>query len=83
MLIIGLHVFEHFFAANRPGSVKYYVTLGIAFASSLYMSIHGKGMIRRDLGHRGGRNIEVTPLQAILVILVMVSCGIYLAWIMI
>ncbi len=82
MLTIGLHMFEQFFAANRPGGVKYYVTLGIALASSFYMSVHGRYVIRQQFGPGGGRNISVSPRQAVFVVLFAIGCGIYFAWLM-
>jgi hypothetical protein len=82
MLIIGLHIFDNFFAANRPGGVKYYITLGIALASSFYMTIHGKQIIRQQFGLRGGRNIELSPKQAIYVTIFVIGLGVYFAWLM-
>lgn len=82
MLMIGLSLFRNFFAANRPGGVKYYVTLGIALASSLYMALHGRSVIRKHLVAFGGRKTHITAGQAILVVALALSFGVYFAWIM-
>lgn len=82
LLTIGLHVFRNFFAANRPGGLKYNVTLGIALASSLYMAIHGRSVIRKHVGPREGRIAFISPGQALLVIALALSFGVYFAWIM-
>ena len=80
-LTIGLHVFRNFFAANRPGGLKYNVTLGIAIASSVYMTIHGRSVIRKYFA-RGARNVTVSPGQILVVIALLMGCGAYFAWIM-
>jgi hypothetical protein len=82
MLMIGLSIFRNFFAANRPGGVKYNVTLGIALASSLYMALHGRSVIRKHFVALGGRKTHITAGQAILVVALALSFGAYFAWIM-
>jgi hypothetical protein len=80
-LTIGLHVFHNFFAANRPGGLKYNITLAIAVASSLYMTIHGRTVIRKHFA-RGARNIAVSPGQMLAVIALALAFGAYFGWIM-
>lgn len=82
--MIGIHVFDAFFALNRPGGLKYDVTVGVALASSIYTSIYGRPLIRKWFGARSGSNIgiAITPGQALIVVLLTVGCGAYFAWIM-
>ena len=82
MLMIGLHVFRNFFAANRPGGLKYNVTLGIALASSMYMTLHGRSVFYKHFVARRGRDINVTAGQALVVIALLLVSGAYFAWIM-
>jgi hypothetical protein len=82
MLTIGLHLFRRFFAANGPGGLKYNVTLGIALASSVYMTFHGRFVIRRYFGTAGARNENLSPVEALVVIAFVLGAGVYLAWIM-
>lgn len=82
MLMIGIHVFDRFFAMNRPGGLKYDVTVGVALASSIYSSVYGRPLIRKWFGARSGGNITITPGQALIVVLLTVGCGAYFAWIM-
>ena len=83
MLTVGIHVFGRFFAVNRPGGLKYDVTVGIAIVTSIYMAIYGRRLIREWFGNRGGNNIVVTPGQALIVVLVVIACGSYFAWLMV
>lgn len=82
MLMIGLHVFRNLFAANRPGGLKYNVTLGIALASSLYMALQGRSVIGEYIFPRVGRYYYMTIGQATLVVALLLSFGVYVAWIM-
>ncbi len=82
MLMIAIHVFDIFFAGIRLGNVKYFLTLGIAFASTLYMTLHGRFVIRRYLGLTGGLNLMVTPGQAILVVVFMITFSAYCTWVL-
>ena len=79
ILTLGMHVFEGFFN-NGPASTKYYVTLGIAISSALYMQIHGKKVVREHFGSMGGRKLELTGWQSLYVVLFMTSCVIYAMW---
>lgn len=81
LLTIAMHVFDMFFP-NGPGSTKYFVTLGIAISSTLFMQTRGKQVVRKHFGARGGRNLELTGWQAIYIAAFVVSLGIYTAWLM-
>ena len=83
MLTIGIHVFDRLFAVNRPGGVKYDVTVGIAMVSSTYMTTYGRPLIRKWFGSRSGSNIAITSGQALVVFLLTLGCGVYFAWLMI
>lgn len=80
-LTLALHVFDAFFK-NGPGSVKYFVTLGIAISSTLFMQIKGKRIVRQHFGARGVRNLELSGRQASYVVLVVLSFSLYLMWLM-
>ena len=80
LLTLAMHVFEAFFK-NGPGSTKYFVTIGIAIASTLFMQLYGKQVVRLHFGTRGGRNLELTTRQAGYVVLFVIGCGIYFTWI--
>jgi hypothetical protein len=82
LLMIGLHAFRNCFAANRPGGWKYNVTLGIALASSMYMTLHGRSVIHKHFGARPGRKMYATPGQALVVIALLLAFGAYGAWMM-
>ena len=82
MLTLGLRIFRNFFAAKDALGVKYYLTLGIAIASSLYLSLHGRTLVRRQFGAKRGRGIVVTPAQSVSIFLFVLACGCYLAWLM-
>lgn len=80
-LTLAMHVFHAFFK-NGPGSIKYFVTLGIAISSTLFMQMHGKRVVHEHFGARGGRNLELSGRQAFYVALFLVSCGLYVTWLM-
>jgi len=79
-LTIGLHVFRHFFAANAPGGLKYQVTLGISFVSSIYMALHGRRYLRLYEGRLDYRNVRLTTRQAVLVVLFLMLISAYFTW---
>lgn len=81
LLTIAMHIFEAFFK-NGPGSTKYFVTLGIAISSTLFMQVYGKRIVRNHFGTRGGRELELSGKQAIYITIFVVSLGIYGAWLM-
>lgn len=82
VLTLGMHVFTVFFK-NGPGSFKYFVTLGLAISSSLFMQVYGKQVIRRHFGVSGGRKLELSNRQAIYITMFVVSVGMYFVWIMV
>ena len=82
MLTLGFRVFRNFFDVRNLATEKYYVTVGIAIASSLYLALMADPCSDVSLGCGGGRNIVVTPSQALMVILFAVSFGCYFAWLM-
>jgi hypothetical protein len=79
LLTVAMHVFDLFFK-NGPGSVKYFVTLGIAITCTLFMQLHGKRVIRKHFGPTGHRNPELSSRQAIYITVFVVFVGGYLAW---
>jgi len=79
LLTLAMHVFEVFFK-NGPGSAKYYITLGIAITSTLFMQLYGKRVVAQHFGNRGGRNLELTASQALYVVFFVVCFGIYGVW---
>ena len=81
LLMLAIHIFDAFFK-NGPGSTKYFVTLGIAISSSLFMQICGKRVVREHFGARGGRNLELNGRQALYIAIFVVCLGIYAAWLM-
>jgi len=80
MLTAAMHLFDAFFK-NGPGSFKYYLTLGIAIASSVFVQVYGKRVVREHFGRQGGVNLELNPRQAALVTALVVGFGIYLTWV--
>lgn len=81
LLTWAMHIFDAFFK-NGPGSTKYFVTLGIAISSTVFMQVRGKRVIREHFGAQGGRNLELSSRQAIYVAIFVVSCGLYGTWLM-
>lgn len=81
-LTLGMHIFTVFFK-NGPGSFKYFVTLGVAISSSLFMQFYGKRVIRQHFGAMGGRKLELSGRQAIYITVFGVCVGIYFAWLMV
>ena len=81
LLTLVLHVWGAFFK-NGPGSAKYFVTLGIAISATLFMQFYGKRIVREHFGARGGRNLELTGRQAMYIVVFVIGCGIYTAWLM-
>jgi hypothetical protein len=81
LLTIAMHISDAFFK-NGPGSIKYFVTLGIAITSTLFMQIYGKRVVREHFGVKGGRKLELSGRQAIYITVFVVSLGIYAAWLM-
>lgn len=79
LLTIAMHVFEAFFK-NGPNSPKYYVTLGIAIAATLFMQVYGKRVVRQYFGRKGGRNFDLTKWQAGYVAMFVMCCSFYLMW---
>jgi hypothetical protein len=82
MLTLSMHIFRAFFK-NGPGSIKYYVTLAIAISATLFMKSYGNRVVRKHFGLQGGRNLEIDGWQAFYVVLFVVGCGCYFAWLMI
>jgi hypothetical protein len=81
LLTLAMHIFDAIFK-NGPGSTKYFVTLGIAIVSTLFMQIYGRRVVREHFGARGGRKLELSGRQAFYVAIFVVACGIYAAWLM-
>jgi len=81
LLTLAMHIFEGFFK-NGPGSIKYFVTLGIAISSALFMQRYGKRVVREHFDALGGRNLVLSGRQAFYVTLFVVSLGVYLVWLM-
>ncbi len=79
LLTIAMHVFDAFFK-NGPGSLKYYITLGIAFASTLFMQIYGKRVVRHHFGTIGGRNFVLSTKQAFYVVIFVLGFSVYFVW---
>ena len=79
MLTAAMHIFQAFFK-NGPGTTKYYVTLGIALTSTLFMKLYGGQIVRKHFGNLGGRNLELDAAQVVYVTLFVVAAGIYAAW---
>lgn len=82
LLTFSMHIFRAFFK-NGPGSTKYYVTLTIAVLATLFMRAYGKRIVSQHFGGRGGRNLEIDGWQAFCVLVLVVSCGFYFAWLVI
>ena len=80
LLTIAMHAFEAFFK-DGPGSTKYYVTLGIAIAASLFMQVYGKRVVRQYFGRKGGNNLYLTPTQVGYVVVFVMCCVFYLVWV--
>ena len=80
MLTLAMHLLGPFFK-NGPGSTKYYVTLGISISSTLFMLLYGKRIVRQYFGARGGRNLEISAGQVPYIVIFIVCCGVYFAWI--
>ena len=74
-----MHIFQAFFK-NGPGTTKYYVTLGIALSSTLFMKLYGGQIVRKHFGKSGGRNLEIDAVQVVYVTLLVVAVGIYTTW---
>ena len=81
LLTLAMHIFDAFFK-NGPGSAKYFVTLGIAISSTLFMQVYGKRVVREHFGARGGRKLVLSGRQAIYITIFVLSLGIYAAWLM-
>ena len=81
ILTLAMHAF-HAFPKNGPGSFKYYVTLGIAFSSTLFMRVYGRGLIRQHFGARGGRGLTLRSGQIAYVVIFVLVCSIYFVWLL-
>lgn len=79
MLTCAMHVFGAFFR-NGPGSPKYFVTIGLAIASTVFMQVYGNHVVREHFGAAGARRLELTGQQAMYVTIFVVAIGIYAAW---
>ena len=78
MLSLAMHFHGAFFNGLTP--TKYYLTLGIAISSTLFMQFYGKQVIRKHFGQSGGRNLEISAGQAMSVILLLIGCSAYFVW---
>lgn len=81
LLMIGMTIFRVFFN-NGPGSTKYYVTLGIAISSTIFMKVYGRRIVQEYFGAMGGKRIELSGRQAIYVTLFVMFTGVYFTWLM-
>ncbi len=82
MLIIWLSIYAILFVTGPNASIKFYVSLAIALACSIYLSGHGRSILVASFGARGGRNLIITPGQAVAVVLLVLAVGCYSAWLM-
>jgi len=80
LLTIAIHVFGAFFK-NGPGSLKYFVTLGIAISATLFMQVRGKRIVRSHFGRAGGRNLTLDSRQVGYVCLLVLSLSVYFVWV--
>jgi len=80
LLIVGIHVYNALFAGIGFRGVKYYVTLGIAVVSALYVSFHGRALTRRWLPRKAG-GIVLTARETLLVVAVVLFFSAYFTWI--
>lgn len=78
-LTIGIHVFN-IFNANGVRQLKYYVTLAIAIAATLYMRGYGRHIIRANFGTGRVGRVEVSAAQCLYVFLFAIGSGLYVAW---
>ncbi|MBL8814386.1 MAG: hypothetical protein JNL58_00035 [Planctomyces sp.] len=77
-----LEVLLHFldtFCKNGPSPMEYFITLGIAISSTLYMQVYGKRIVREHFGAKYGTKLELSSRQAVYVTIFVVSFGIYIA----
>ncbi|MDG2015319.1 MAG: hypothetical protein P8J33_17565 [Pirellulaceae bacterium] len=81
ILVISMHIFRAVFP-NGPGSLKYFITLGIAIGCSIFMKRHGNQLVKRHFGKTGGRDLVLSGKQAVAVIFFMVGVGVYIAWLL-
>ncbi|MBL8892556.1 MAG: hypothetical protein JNL67_21445 [Planctomycetaceae bacterium] len=78
---IRLHALFGSEFGNGPGTVKYYINLGIAVAITIFMKWRGQKIVLENFGAQGGRNLEVSGWQAFIIVLFTIATGIYLVWI--
>jgi len=79
LLTVAMHIFGAFFK-NGPGSMKYFITLGIAISSTLFMQVYGKRVVREHFGAKGGRKLQLSGRQAVCITIFVVLLGFYAAW---
>ena len=79
VLTFAMHIFDAFIK-NGPGSTKYYVTLGIAISSTIFMQVHGKRLVREHFGKMGGRNLLLESRQIKYVVAFILGCSFYMVW---
>lgn len=79
LLTVGMHVFNAFFR-NGPGSFKYYVTLGIAISTTIFMQLWGKRIVSEHFGKRWELDPDLTPRQVSYAVAFLMALGFYLLW---
>jgi hypothetical protein len=81
LLAILMH--SNVFAANRAGGTKYSVTVAIAGAASLFLTVYGRRKLIQILAKPETSGMVVTPGQALIVISICIAAGVYFAWLMV
>lgn len=79
---IGILVFELFFK-NGPGSIKFFVALGISVASSFYMRVHGTQVVRVYFGETRRSRLELSGRQSIYVTIFSMAVGYVVFWLLV
>lgn len=79
-LTLAMHVFGAFFK-NGPGSIKYFITLGIAIAATLFTQFYGRRVVITHFGHDGGRKLELNPAEIIAAVVTVISFSLYFVWV--
>jgi len=81
ILLIGLQVFTAI-NGQTPDNIKWYVTLGIALAASVFMRFHGNTVLQRQFAGTAPGAVTLTATQSLGVVLFVVAAGLYFSWLM-
>lgn len=81
-LSVGLFLYDNSSDDAHVDMSKYFVTIGISTAATVYTKLHGHQAVRKYFWSQQMATAHITPWQTFVVVALMLSWGFYCAWIL-